>query len=88
MYIQAAKCFNTAGDSRKEDIAHAFQHYKNAILKSPNSSERKDGLYQATIQFLKANKTKEAAKCLEIAKHFELAAKVYEKREQVRITVI
>lgn len=88
MYIQAAQCFNTAGDSRKEDIANAFQNYKNAILKSPNSPERKDELYQATINFLKARKTKEAAKCLETAKHFDLAARVYEKRQQVSIPVL
>ncbi|CAG2203732.1 TPR and ankyrin repeat-containing protein 1 [Mytilus edulis] len=42
--------------------------------------KKKDELYLATIKFLKARKTKEAARCLETAKHFDLAANVYEKK--------
>lgn len=87
-YILAAQCFNTAGDTRKEDIAHAYEHYRNATLKSQNSSKKKDDLYLATIKFLKARKTKEAARCLETAKHFDLAANVYEKRQQVSKTLV
>ncbi|XP_052085613.1 uncharacterized protein LOC127723124 [Mytilus californianus] len=82
MYTQAAQCFNTAGDSRKESIAHAYQHYRIASLQSQNSPRRKSELYQATLKFLEARKTKEAAKCLEMAKHFDLAAQLYEKRQQ------
>ncbi|CAC5380295.1 TPR and ankyrin repeat-containing protein 1 [Mytilus coruscus] len=82
MYTQAAQCFNTAGDSRRENIAHAYHHYRIASLQSQNSTHRKDELYQATLKFLEARKTKEAAKCLEMAKHFDLAAQVYEKRQQ------
>ncbi|CAC5364350.1 unnamed protein product [Mytilus coruscus] len=82
MYTQAAQCFKTAGDSRMEDMAHAYQHYKTASIQPQNSPHRKDELLQATLKFLETKKTKEAAKCLETAKQFDLAAKVYIKRQQ------
>ncbi|VDI43180.1 Hypothetical predicted protein [Mytilus galloprovincialis] len=82
MYTQAVKCFKTAGDSRMEDVAHAYQHYKIASTLSQNSPQWKEELFQATLKFLEAKKTKEAAKCLETAKQFDLAAELYEKREQ------
>lgn len=85
MYTQAVKCFKTAGDSRMEDVAHAYQHYKIASTLSQNSPQWKEELFQATLKFLEAKKTKEAAKCLETAKQFDLAAELYEKREQVSI---
>ncbi|XP_063425387.1 TPR and ankyrin repeat-containing protein 1-like [Mytilus trossulus] len=82
MYTQAVKCFNTAGDSRMEDIAHAYQHYKIASTLHQNSPQWKEELLLATLKFLDAKKIKEAAKCLETAKQFDLAAELYEKREQ------
>ncbi|CAG2222141.1 TPR and ankyrin repeat-containing protein 1 [Mytilus edulis] len=56
MYTQAVQCFNTAGDSRMEDVAHAYQHYKIASTLSQNSPRWNDELLQATLKFLEAKR--------------------------------
>lgn len=83
LYEQAAQCFKMAGCIYKEELAYAYLHYKNARKKIQNSSEMREELYQATLKFLKLKRTKEAAKCLAMAKHYDLAAEIYEKRQRV-----
>ncbi|XP_071123075.1 TPR and ankyrin repeat-containing protein 1-like [Mytilus edulis] len=81
LYEQAAQCFKMAGCIYKEELAYAYLHYKNARKKIQNSSEMREELYQATLKFLKLKRTKEAAKCLAMAKHYDLAAEIYEKKQ-------
>lgn len=83
LYYQAAQCFKTAGCIYKEELAYAYLHYENARKKIQNSSEMREELYKATLKFLKLKRTKEAAKCLAMAKHYDLAAEIFEKRQRV-----
>ncbi|XP_076107040.1 uncharacterized protein LOC143075492 [Mytilus galloprovincialis] len=82
LYEQAAQCFKMAGCIYKEELAYTYLHYKNARKKIQNSSEMREELYQATLKFLKLKRTKEAAKCLAMAKHYDLATEIYEKRQR------
>jgi hypothetical protein len=77
------ECFKNAGDDKREKIAYAYQHYKNARKKQLGSLAMNKELYQAANNFLDVKMNKEAAKCLRNAGQLELATLIYEKGAKV-----
>lgn len=80
LYGFAADCFKKGGDDKKEKLADAFIYYEQA---RQNPKEMRKNFYKSAELFLELGKYTNAGKCLENTKDFRLAAKLYEKRQQV-----
>ncbi|XP_062576553.1 TPR and ankyrin repeat-containing protein 1-like [Saccostrea cucullata] len=82
LYDVAAKCFRLGGDPTMEKIAKSHQKALIASRMQGNSAQIKETFLSAAHDFLECEVPSMAGRCLEFAKEFSSAAKLYEKTNQ------
>ena len=85
LYRVAAKCYYKSGDTLKEKMSLAQQKALDAAQLRHNPRKLRDEFLYAAEDFLECGLTAEAAKCLNNAREFLLAAQLYEKMGKVSV---